>query len=139
MTSPPTPASLGLGLVQLGEAAADLCQSTLGMVGLSLVRYRVLLLVEHQDLNQSELARGLGRGHANVSQTVRGMESAGLVKRKVPAQNQRESRVALTDLGQAELAAAQQALRAAWLRWFEDRPRAWTYTLELLQATDNTP
>ncbi len=117
MTFPWEEESLGYVLASLCRQIRREAHANFEHLGLHRGQNFILrMLWEEEGLSQSELADRLGLSPATITNALQNMERAGLVRREQDAEDQRISRVYLTETGQ-EIRSRAEALWQA----LEDR------------------
>ncbi len=100
-------ASLGYQLTLLSRINERKFEQHLSQLGLTRVKWCVLLAVEEQGLkNPSDIAQFVGIDRTATSRALRSLDEDSLVKRDCGTSDRRTTEVTLTELGRARLAKA---------------------------------
>jgi DNA-binding MarR family transcriptional regulator len=102
-----TALEVGQAYLELHHQLHRLVDTAMTSAGLSLAKAKVLMrLSDRGSMNQAKLAGLLGLAPRSVTETVDGLELAGLVSRAEDERDRRARIVALTPAGETALAAA---------------------------------
>ena len=112
MSRRPEPDSLGSLFSQVSRLEHARVHELLEELGLYRGQHRILRALWRQDgLTHTELSRQAHVRPSTMSTTIQRMEKAGLVERKHDTEDQRVSRVHLTEAGRAQQGDVEQAWR----------------------------
>ena len=113
MTHPPITGTVGYMVARVGKLHRQRAEELLTEIGLHVGQEMLLAALQDNDgITQSELAEFLMIKPSTVTNTLKRMERAGIVTRKVDSDDQRITRVHVTEKGQH----LNEAVREQWSR-----------------------